>query len=163
MATASQQIRDWLKDVENAADKFDRRDRQKVLRAGANPVRKTARNLTPKRASREGRTDLNPRYINGKIVAYYVPGNLRNAVRTLTFRRSKDVFVGPKFGGKSRRIYGRTVSSADGYYAAMLYGSAQRFRARILEPAIRQNAREVRRLVLDKARDLIVQYSGKGP
>lgn len=158
---AERQIKAFLNDVERAANRFDKRDRKKVLRAGSAPVRKTARNLTPKRVSRPDRTDLNPRYLNGKIVAYYLPGNLRKAVRTLSFRRSNDVFVGPKFGGKSRRVYGRTVSSADGYYAAMLFGSAKRFRSRILEPSIRQNAAEVRRLVLDKARSLIIGYANR--
>lgn len=172
--TAERQLKRWLKDVENAADKFNKRDRKKVLRAGANPVRETARRLTPVRASKSGRTDLNPRYKyrgkgakrakrgKGKIVAYYVPGNLSKSVQTLNFRRSSDVFVGPRYTRKKLPVYGRTVSRADGYYAAMLYGSASRFRQRILIPALRQNASEVRRVVLTKARELIIQYSGKG-
>lgn len=43
---------------------------------------------------------------SGRIVATYQPGNLQKSFRTLTFRRSKAVFVGPKLGGVN-----------DGYYA----------------------------------------------
>lgn len=47
---------------------------------------------------------------NGQIVATYQPGNLKRSFRTLRFRRSEAVFVGPKLGGKL----------ADGYYAHMV-------------------------------------------
>lgn len=43
---------------------------------------------------------------SGTIVATYQPGNLKKSFRTLIFRRSKAVFVGPKVG-----------SNPDGYYA----------------------------------------------
>lgn len=43
----------------------------------------------------------------GRVVATYQPGNLQESFRTLKFRRSSAVFVGPKVGG----------AGADGYYA----------------------------------------------
>ena len=47
---------------------------------------------------------------SGNIVATYQPGNLKRSFKTLKFRRSEAVFVGPKVGG----------NAADGYYAHMV-------------------------------------------
>jgi len=44
---------------------------------------------------------------SGRVVATYQPGNLQKSFRTLKFRRSQAVFVGPKAGG----------AGPDGYYA----------------------------------------------
>lgn len=56
------------------------------------------------------------RYSGGKIAATYYPGNLRRSFRTLTFRRSPAIFIGPRLdkqgsGGDFRG------NRADGYYA----------------------------------------------
>lgn len=63
------------------------------------------------------------RYRSGKIVATYHPGNLRRSIKTLTFRRSAAVFVGPKLdkGGSGGEFRGNRT---DGYYAHwMEYGA----------------------------------------
>lgn len=56
------------------------------------------------------------RYKGGRIVATYYPGNLRRAFRTLVFRRSAAVFVGPKLdkAGSGGDFRGNRT---DGYYA----------------------------------------------
>lgn len=56
------------------------------------------------------------RYSGGKIAATYYPGNLRRAFKTLTFRRSAAVFVGPKVdkSGSGGQFRG---SRTDAYYA----------------------------------------------
>ncbi len=52
----------------------------------------------------------------GRIVATYQPGNLKKAFRTLKFRRSEAVFVGPKLG----------AAQADGFYAHFVeFGTVQ--------------------------------------
>lgn len=156
--SAERQINRWLKEVDQAVSRFDKRDQKSLLRKGAALVRKDARAEVPVRKSKDGRTFLNPRYSNGKIVAFYVSGNLKKSIKTLTFRKSKDVFVGPRFTRKKLPVYGRTVSTADGYYAQMLYGSAKNFRARVLIPASRKNASKIRDIVLSEARKKIPQY-----
>lgn len=52
----------------------------------------------------------------GKVVAKYMPGNLRRSFKTLVFRRSASVYVGPKLDkqGKGGVFTGNKV---DGYYA----------------------------------------------
>ena len=56
------------------------------------------------------------RYNGGRLVATYYPGNLRRAFRTLVFRRSAAVFVGPKLdkAGSGGDFKGNRT---DGYYA----------------------------------------------
>jgi len=63
------------------------------------------------------------RYLGGKVVATYKPGNLRRSIKALTFRRSSAVFVGPKLqkGGSTGTFSGNRT---DGYYAHMVeYGT----------------------------------------
>ena len=68
----------------------------------------------------------------GRVVATYQPGNLRGSIKTLVFRRSMAVFVGPKLkkGGGS---FG--PGNPDGYYAHMVhnghtsYGNGRRIPA----------------------------------
>lgn len=61
----------------------------------------------------------------GKIVATYMPGNLRRSFKTLVFRKSAAVFVGPVL---DKRGGGGTFSGArtDGYYAHWVeYGAPE--------------------------------------
>lgn len=53
---------------------------------------------------------------SGKIVATYMPGNLKRSFKTLVFRKSASVYVGPKL---DKRGSGGTFAGArvDGYYA----------------------------------------------
>ena len=52
----------------------------------------------------------------GKIIATYMPGNLKRSFKTLVFRKSASVYVGPKI---DKRGSGGTFAGArvDGYYA----------------------------------------------
>lgn len=168
--TAAKQMRDFLQGIDSAVKKFERKDKLSVLRKGAAIIRKDVRTNIPVRQSGGDRTELNPRYKSngknakrspkgeGKIVAYYVPGNLQKSIQTITFRRSDSVYVGPKFARKRRSIHGRTVSSADGYYAAALYGSAARFRESVLTPSLRANAKQVFDIIEKEAATKIPQY-----
>lgn len=54
-------------------------------------------------------------YSNGRAVATYYPRNLRNSIRTLTFRSSGAVFVGPILGKGKRGVF--KGNRTDGYYA----------------------------------------------
>ena len=59
---------------------------------------------------------IHVRYSNGKVVAWYYPGNLKRAFRALLFRKSAAVFVGPKLDKAGSRGY-FSGKRADGYYA----------------------------------------------
>lgn len=67
---------------------------------------------------------------SGTAKIAYHPGNLRNSVRILDLRRTRDVFVGPKIakGGRGRR-YG-VGNAVDAYYAHMVEFGTSKNRAR---------------------------------
>lgn len=61
----------------------------------------------------------------GKIVATYMPGNLRRSFKKLVFRKSASIYVGPKL---DKRGSGGTFSGnrTDGYYAHWIeYGAPE--------------------------------------
>ncbi|MEL6834517.1 MAG: hypothetical protein AAFP77_16095 [Bacteroidota bacterium] len=164
-AQANQQyIRDWTRSVRSAVRDFERKDQRRILRAVAQPIVKASRALAPRgtqphyryKSGGNSKGTRRPSVASGKsgrqrsgqnkggrkgvdesrVAAVYYPGNLQKSLRTLTFRRSKDVFVGPRQGGPQRKEYGKTVGTADGYYAQMIYGSAAAFQFRVLRPAL---------------------------
>lgn len=65
------------------------------------------------------------------------PGNLRQSMKTYK-AKTGDVLVGPKVLRKvvGMEEIGRTRRTASGYYAAMLYKSANNFRQAVMEPAM---------------------------
>ena len=115
--------------MQKSVKDFEKKDRRSLLRAAAGPVRKAVKRKTP--VSKYGHT----RYSGSKKIKYN-PGNLRRSMKVLVFRRSPDVFVGPKWGGKTGSSeYGGVGQPVDGYYYAMAFGSAAFFRRAVLDPA----------------------------
>lgn len=74
------------------------------------------------------------RYKDGRIVATYRPGNLRRSIRSLTFRRSAAVFVGPKID--------KTGSGGvDGYYAHWVeFGTESQAPQPFVRPAVAETS-----------------------
>jgi len=174
MASAERQLRQWLVDIDNAVKSYEKKDRRKILRKAAKPVWLQAVSKTP---VRDG-SKLNPRYAykgknkrkaakgEGRPVAYYSPGNLRDAMSILSFRRAVgSVFVGPFYkalGKKKPTVLSSKQGLGDGYYSAMVYGTAKRFREKVLAPAGRAAFVQARNIVFDLTRKSIVKRSGKG-
>lgn len=109
--------------------RLDKKERKKVLRKAAAPIREDARSLVPEAGDEVYRYST-PKVFkkvrapkgSGKIIATYLPGNLRKAIQTLNFRRSDDIFVGPrKRSGGYQGTFGRTVAKVDPYYAHMVH------------------------------------------
>lgn len=147
-------VDDFFQKSLDAIKDFERKDKLSILRKAARPVIKTARALAPKR---EG-TRPNPRYVKGRgVVAIYHPGNLRRSIKSLSFRKSEDLFVGPKFGDKKAQNYGRVGDPVDAYYAQMIYGSAADFASRVLKPALEQNRAALIRIIAEQSKTKIVQ------
>lgn len=174
-ASADKQLRAWLKEIDKAVKGFERKDKSKILKKGAEPAWITAISLTPKRGGRLTKntigTRLNPRYRfkgtrakapkgRGRPIAYYAAGNLRDSMSIMGFRKSQSVFVGPFYKAlyktKPLVLTGKKFAG-DGYYAQMLFGSARQFQSRILDPALRLNAARMRKIVVEKSREAIVK------
>ena len=82
---------------------------------------------------------------SGRIVAAYLPGNLRKSIKRLNFRRSSREFIGPRLAkrGRTKGVFGLNSTKVDGYYAQFLKGSRAAFRKAFLEPALTANATKV--------------------
>lgn len=94
----------------------------------------------------------------GKIEAIYNPGNLRDSIDALSFRRSQDVFVGPRTGRRSK-------NGKDGYYAHMVEFGTQytppnpfmrRTAAQAAQPVLRDLTKRIEKRVKKEADKLAV-------
>lgn len=91
---------------------------------------------------------------SGRVVATYRPGNLQRSIKTLKFRRSEAVFVGPKLGGKA----------IDGYYAhfvedGTIYQASQKFVAGAVATAGPQTLKAASALIARRI-DAIARQNG---
>lgn len=118
-------------------------ERKKAARIAAEPLVQTARSNVNdsdgphyRQSKKEG--------INRRIT--YWPGNLRKAIKKLSFRKSPSIWVGPKVDKRAGSDnYGQTASKVDAYYAHFVeYGTRldQKHRSR----AYMRRAYDARRL-----------------
>jgi len=145
--------------------------RRQILRRAAAPVRQRSISLAP-RSSRVHYRYSTPKLFKGKRAkrgtakAYriaYHPGNLKKSLQVLTFPRDKSaVYVGPKWAkGEAKKEHGRTVKSADGYYAQMVFGSAAAFGDRVTKAALGATQRQVAFIVEDSVKKIINAFKAK--
>lgn len=138
MPNLDRQIEQWGRKVNEAVKGFNRSDRKKLLRLAASPVRTEVKNQL-KRSYKRPESSRGPHFRgSGDNRIQYNPGNLRRSQKTQTFRRSLDVFVGPRFARRRASEYGGVGQPTDGYYAHMIFGGATQFNSRILAPAVRK-------------------------
>lgn len=118
------EVKEAIKKLSKLADQLPKRTRKKVLRKAAKPLIKAAKSNIPKsfkphyryKTSKATNKIRAPKG-KGKIIATYYPGNLRRYILAMSFRRSGDIFVGPRVAKRGRgsgQFKGRRV---DGYYA----------------------------------------------
>lgn len=108
---------------------LNKSERKKILRKAAAPIRDDARSLVPEANDYVYRYStpkvsgkLRAPKGTGKVIATYLPGNLRKAIQTLSFRRSSDIYVGPRANKKGTHgTFGRTTNTVDPYYAHMVH------------------------------------------
>jgi len=109
MDTTQAEINDLIRKLYRVSDTAKRASQQAFREAA--PVLISA---IQARAPESG--EPHNRYSGGQVKATYYPGNLRRAFRTLQFRRSAAIFVGPRLdkSGSGGEFRG---SRADAYYA----------------------------------------------
>lgn len=101
------------------------------------------------------------RYLGGKVVATYKPGNLRRSIKALTFRRSSAVFVGPKLnkGGSTGTFSGNRT---DGYYAHWLeYGTINQMPQPFFRPAVQTAGPAALSIAAKEIKNSIDNYAKK--
>lgn len=137
------EIEVWIKQIQASVKDYEEKDRRRTLRKIATQIAKSIRlnpSLQPKVPGKY------PVHYRGKKPnrIKYNQGNLRRSIVRLPRLKSTSVFVGPiradraglKGVGRDAEEYGKPGQPSDGYYAQMIFGSAQAFRNRVLKPAI---------------------------
>ena len=129
------QLDKWLNKAKASISDFSRKDRKRLMRKAARPIATEARKVlestlkTPMASRKVHYRGRKPDRIK------YNPGNLGRSLKHFTFRRSQDIFVGPRFARKKSKSYGGPGQPSDGYYAAMVHGSSAAFRRKVLDVA----------------------------
>lgn len=124
----SNEVNGWLKKVRRSVSDFAKKDRKKILTKAAKPVTKAAKALAPESEK--------PHYLGKKPNRIkYNSKNLKRSIANLGLRRTGAVIVGPRFRKKKVMEYGGVGQPTDAYYAAMVYGSAKAFGAKVMAPA----------------------------
>jgi len=121
-AAIQKEIDTAVKKLNGLLKQFDRKTQQKILKPGAKMLATAAKNNIPDSDEPHFRYStakvfdgLRAPKGKGNVVAVYHPGNLRRSIKTLIFRKSNALFVGPKVSKNKTGSFkgGRT----DGYYA----------------------------------------------
>lgn len=137
-----------------------KKERKKILRKAAKPLVASAQAKAPVLKSRRRVTVT---FQNGGQVTYY-PGNLRLALKTLEFRKSPDVFVGPKVTRKRKAgdEYGKSRTKVDAFYAAMVeFGTSKMPSRPYMRPAYESTKGEVMKIVQSEVAKLVQQFGQK--
>lgn len=121
------EVENVVKNLRKLPKEFSKRKRKNVLRPAAKIMQKSIRAEVPisdnphfRYATSKVLQGVKAPKGSGQVVATYYPGNARRSIRTLLFRRSADLFVGPKVaksGGGKGEFKGNRV---DGWYLRFL-------------------------------------------
>lgn len=133
------------------------KERRKLLRLAAKPVIKAIRSKV-KVGSKPHRRYLK----DGSLAAVYYPGNLKRSIRTLTFKKSKSVFVGPKLGkrGSSGGTY--KGNKVDGYYGHMVeFGTVHSAPQPFMRPGFSASKGAAQRVITKGAAKILAKYAAR--
>lgn len=158
MATIQSEINELVRRI-NKVSTNAKKESQAAFRMAAKPI------IAAIQAKAPVSDEPHSRYIGGRKVATYYPGNLKRSFKTLTFRRSAAIFIGPKLdkaGSKGDFKGNRT----DGYYAHFVeFGTIDQppkpfvrpAAAQAGPPALRMAANELRRAIIKHAQQYQVK------
>jgi HK97 gp10 family phage protein len=94
----------------------------------------------------------------------YLPGNLKRSLRVLTFRRSPDVFVGPKKKPKNKEsaVFGGDDKTVDPYYANFVEkGTSKQPPAGYMRKAYDNNVSKARQVLEQNALKIFNKWKKK--
>ena len=137
-----------------------KKERKRILRKAAKPMVASAQQKAPVLRTRRRVTVT---LKGGEKVTYY-PGNLRLSLKTLEFRKSQAVFVGPKVVKRRRggEEYGKSRGKVDAFYAAMIeYGTRQMPAQPYMRPAYDSTKGEVVRIIRAEVEKLVSEFGRK--
>lgn len=150
----NRQIDDIMRRLEATIVDYSEKDRRRITRKAAQKIAQAARRGVSFSDSKR------PHFrTSGQQRTQYNPGNLRRSIRVLPLSRTGDAFVGPQFARRRAPEYGGSGQPVDGYYAAMIYGSASAFQSRELIPALRRG-RSAALAILEKESEKAISTRG---
>ena len=137
----TQLLNSRLKELSKFMTKTERR---RITFSAANAIVGPGRQSTPIRSfpDKYNHPYENPRYLNKKIVAKYIPGNLKKAFRRIpqtNLKKTDKSFVGAFMGKQALDVYGKSPAKSDGYYAGMAFGKNSTIKDyvdKVLRPAL---------------------------
>ena len=89
----------------------------------------------------------------------YLKGNLRKSIQALDFKKTKEMFVGPKVYKTKRKKVGATPKTSNAYYAHMVeYGTAHAAPAPFMRPGFIKGKPEALRKMSDYVKKVIRVY-----
>ena len=155
----SKEIRDILKTL-NKLPIDIKKERKRILRKAAKPLVLAAQGKAPVMRSRRKVTIT---LKGGEKVTYY-PGNLRLSLKTIEFRKSPAVFVGPKVVKRRNagEEYGKSRGKVDAFYAAMIeYGTSKMPAQPFMRPAYEATKAQVAAIVKSEVEKLVDAFGRK--
>lgn len=148
------------KKFEKVLSSLSLKERRKILRKAAKPLRKAAQQKAPIAEEEVFRYNT-PKFSDklrapkgkGVVVAVYKPGNLKKAIKTMIFRRDKSaVYVGAKYGQTKALIVGDRAGNVDGFYAHFVeFGTIHSAPRPFMRPAFESTRSQVRSIVEEGA------------
>ena len=137
-------------------------EKRRITFAAANALVRPGRQSTPIRSfpDKWGHPFENPRYVKKKVVAKYVPGNLRKAFRRIpqtNLKKTDKSFVGAFMGKQALDVYGKSPARSDGYYAPMAFGrgsTIKNYIDKVLKPAVSKGGNKALQNMEKKALDV---------
>lgn len=137
-----------------------KKNRKAILRKAAKPLVASAQSKAPVLRSKR---KVNVTLKNGSQLTYY-PNNLRLSLKVLNFRKSGDVFVGPKVSKrrKAGEEYGKSKGKVDAFYAAMLeYGTRNMSARPYMRPAYEATKGQVIDIIAKEVTKLVSEFGRK--
>jgi hypothetical protein len=134
-----------VRELEKLASRLTKQELKKATRKSVAVFVKTAKQMTP-----VGKV-THHRYINGRKVASYYPGNLRRSIGILKLRNKNITYIGHRLAGKGEAQSVFRGNKHDGYYGAIveynqqahIYPAWEATRAQVYENL----AQEVKRIL----------------
>lgn len=164
--TIEQEINEAIKKLQALPKEFSKKTKRKVLRKAAKPLIDAARNNIPEsdephyryKTSKASNKIKAPKG-SGNVIAVYHPGNLKKSIRALTFRRSSDIFVGPRVAKRGSGGHYGKGSRVDGYYAAMMeYGTKNHSGVAYMRRAVPSATNQVQQIIIKETKKVIDDF-----
>jgi len=167
--TLEQEVKEAIKKLQLLPKEFSKKTKRKMLRKAAKPLINAARNNIgdsnePHYRYKTSKASNKLRAPKGKgnVVAVYHPGNLRKSIKALTFRKSSDIFVGPRVAKRGSGGHYGKGSRVDGYYDAMVeFGTRNTAGQAYMRRAVPAATQAVQKKIISETKIIIENFKNK--